>query len=52
MAVKADHPAAVGDLDLAAVAARPARRDDPAVAGGDDRAAPAGADIDARRGSA
>ena len=48
MAVEADQPAAMRDLHLAAVAAGPARADHSAVARGDDRAAPARADIDAR----
>ena len=34
------------DLNLAAIAAGPARRDHLAIAGGDDRAAPARADIE------
>src|SRR4051812_49206604 len=48
VAVAADEAAAMRDLDLAAVAAGPARADHLAVARGDDRAAPASADVDAR----
>src|SRR5215472_9732592 len=46
MAIEADEPAAMGDLNLAAVAARPTCSDHPAVASGDDGAAPARADVE------
>src|SRR5690349_334354 len=46
MAVEADQPAAMRDLHFAAVTAGPPRSDDTAVAGRDDRAAPARADVD------
>src|SRR4051812_8765461 len=46
VAVDAGDAPAVGDLDLAAVAAAPAGTDHPAVARGNDRSSPAGADVD------
>ena len=46
VAVAAGEAPGVGDTDLAAVAPGPARADHLAISSRDDRAAPAGADVD------